>query len=32
MDADVALLLAHIGLRLPKGSQLVENAVEKTNG
>ena len=29
-DPDVALLLAHLGLRLPKGSQLVENVVEKT--
>ncbi|MBL9172590.1 MAG: IS1634 family transposase, partial [Verrucomicrobiales bacterium] len=29
-DADVALLLAHLGLRLPKGSKLVENVVEKT--
>ena len=28
-DADVALLLAHLGLRLPKGSRLVENVVEK---
>ena len=28
-DADVAQLLAHIGLRLPKGSRLVENVVEK---
>ena len=29
-DADVAQLLAHLGLRLPKGSRLVENVVEKT--
>jgi transposase len=29
-DPDVALLLAHLGLRLPKGSRLVENVVEKT--
>lgn len=29
-DADVALLLAHLGLRLPRGSRLVENVVEKT--
>ena len=28
-DADAALLLAHLGLRLPKGSRLVENVVEK---
>jgi hypothetical protein len=28
-DLDVALLLAHLGLRLPKGSRLVENVVEK---
>jgi hypothetical protein len=28
-DADVALLLAHLGLRLPKGSKLVQNVVEK---
>jgi transposase len=28
-DPDVALLLAHLGLRLPKGSRLVENVVEK---
>jgi hypothetical protein len=28
-DADVALLLAHLGLRLPKGSKLVPNVVEK---
>jgi hypothetical protein len=26
----VALLLAHPGLRLPEGSQLVENAMERT--
>jgi hypothetical protein len=31
-DPDVALLLAHLGLRLPKGSRLVENVVEKTSG
>ena len=29
-DADVALLLAHLGPRLPRGSRLVENVVEKT--
>ena len=29
-DPDVALLLAHLGLRLPRGSRLVENVVEKT--
>ena len=29
-DPDVVLLLAHLGLRLPKGSRLVENVVEKT--
>lgn len=29
-DADVAMLLAHLGLRLPKGSRQVENVVEKT--
>ena len=28
-DRDVALLLAHLGLRLPRGSKLVENVVEK---
>ena len=28
-DADVALLLAYLGLRLPRGSRLVENVVEK---
>jgi len=28
-DPDVALLLAHLGLRLPKGSKLVQNVVEK---
>jgi transposase len=28
-DADVALLLTHLGLRLPKGSKLVQNVVEK---
>lgn len=28
-DPDVALLLAYLGLRLPKGSRLVENVVEK---
>lgn len=30
-DEDVSLLLAHLGLRLPRGSKLVENVVEKTN-
>jgi hypothetical protein len=29
-DPDVALLLALLGLRLPKGLRLVENVVEKT--
>ena len=29
-DADVALLLAHPGLRLPMGSWLVRNVVDKT--
>jgi len=28
-DPDVALLLAHLGLHLPKGSKLVQNVVEK---
>mgnify|MGYP000129694268 CR=1 FL=1 len=28
-DTDVALLLAHLGLHLPKGSKLVQNVVEK---
>jgi hypothetical protein len=28
-DEDVALLLAHLGLQLPKGSKLVQNVVEK---
>jgi hypothetical protein len=28
-DADVALLLAYLGLHLPKGSKLVQNVVEK---
>ena len=28
-DPDVALLLAHLGLRLPRGSKLVQNVVEK---
>lgn len=28
-DKDVALLLAHLGLRLPQGSKLVQNVVEK---
>lgn len=28
-DADVALLLAHLGLHLPKGSKIVQNVVEK---
>ena len=30
-DEDVSLLLAHLGLRIPRGSKLVENVVEKTN-
>ena len=30
-DPDVALLLAHLGLRLPRGSKVVENVVEKTS-
>ena len=30
LDPDVELLLTHLGLRRPKGSQLVENVVEKT--
>ena len=29
-DADVATLLAHLGLGLPRGSRVVENVVEKT--
>ncbi len=29
-DADVALLLARLGLHLPKGSKLVQNVVEKS--
>jgi transposase len=29
-DPDVALLLAHLDLHLPKGSKLVQNVVEKT--
>jgi transposase len=28
-ESDVALLLAHLGLHLPKGSKLVQNVVEK---
>jgi transposase len=28
-DADVAVLLAHLGLKLPQGSKLVQNVVEK---
>lgn len=28
-DADVALLLANLGVRLPKGSRSVENVVER---
>lgn len=28
-DKDAALLLAHLGLKLPKGSKLVQNVVEK---
>lgn len=28
-DSDVSLLLAHLGLRLPRGSKLVQNVVEK---
>lgn len=28
-DKDVALLLAHLGLNLPKGSKIVQNVVEK---
>lgn len=28
-DPDVALLLAHLGLKLPKGTKLVQNVVEK---
>ncbi len=28
-DPDVALLLAHLGIHLPKGSKLVQNVVEK---
>lgn len=28
-DPDVALLLAHLGLRLPKGSKVLQNVVEK---
>ncbi len=30
LDADVALLLAHLGPRQPRGSRRVENVVEKT--
>ncbi len=28
-DADAALLLAHLGLHLPKGSKIAQNVVEK---
>ena len=28
-DKDVALLLAHLGLQLPKGSKIIQNVVEK---
>jgi len=28
-DKDVALSLAHLGLRLPQGSKLAQNVVEK---
>jgi len=28
-DSDVAVLLAHLGLKLPQGSKLVQNVVEK---
>lgn len=28
-DPDVAILLAHLGLRLPKGSKMIQNVVEK---
>jgi hypothetical protein len=28
-DPDVANLLAHLGLRLPKGSKMIQNVVEK---
>ena len=31
-DKDVALLLAHLDLKLPKGSKIVQNVVEKTEG
>jgi hypothetical protein len=30
-EQDVALLLAHLGLRLPKGSRIIENVVEKVS-
>ena len=30
-DEDVATLLAHLGLKLPKGSKLVQNVVEKNS-
>jgi hypothetical protein len=30
-DPDVALLLAHLGLKLPSRSKIIENVVEKTN-
>ena len=29
-DPDVATLLGHLGLKMPKGSKIVENVVEKT--
>lgn len=28
-DEDVSVLLAHLGLKIPKGSKLVQNVVEK---
>ena len=30
-DQDVATLLAHLGLKLPKGSKLAQNVVEKNH-
>ena len=30
-DEDVAVLLAHLGLKLPKGSNLAQNVVEKNH-
>ena len=30
-DEDVAVLLAHLGLKLPKGSKLAQNVVEKNH-